>query len=335
MGTQLGKLFPRKDIHPKELSGKLLAADAFNFMYQFLTTIRQKDGTPLMDSKGRITSHLSGFFYRTISLLEEGIKLVYVFDGKPPRFKEEALKKRSLSKEEAYKKLQEAIRKGDVEEVRKYAKRTARLEEYMIEDVKKLLDYMGVPYVQAPSEGEAQAAYIVQRGDAWTVASADYDSLLFGSPRLVRGLAKTSKELELLELEQVLKELRVTRVQLIVAALLAGSDYTPEGFRGIGPKTALEIAKKYSFSSEEDFRKVEKYVGWEYPYSLKEVVEFYLHPEVDEHYEIRFKKPQPEKIIEFLCGEHDFSEERVKHGIERLQKVYSSVLTQSSLLDFF
>ncbi|NPA86019.1 MAG: flap endonuclease-1 [bacterium] len=335
MGTLLGRLFPRKRIELKELKGKVLAADALNFMYQFLASIRQKDGTPLVDSKGRITSHLSGFFYRTIALLEEGIKPVYVFDGEPPKFKQLALEKRKIAKEEAEKRLKEAIERGNSEEVLKYAKRTVRVLDYMINDARRLLEYMGIPCVQAPSEAEAQAACMAQEGTAWAAASSDYDSLLFGSPRLVRGLAKTSEEPELLELEQVLQELRLSRKQLIVAGILAGCDYTPEGFEGIGPKTALEIARKYRFEQDEDYEKVEKLVRWNYPYRLKEVVEFYLSPPVLRGVKLEFKKPQPEKIVEFLCEEHDFSRERVERALERLERAHAAAFGQSSLLDFF
>ncbi|MDK2783923.1 MAG: flap endonuclease, partial [Thermococcaceae archaeon] len=219
MGVQIGELLPRKELELENLNGKKVAIDAFNAIYQFLSTIRQRDGTPLMDSKGRITSHLSGLFYRTINLMEAGIKPAYVFDGKPPEFKKKELEKRAEYREEAQEKWEEALARGDMEEAKKYAQRASKVNEMLIEDAKKLLELMGIPWVQAPSEGEAQAAYMASKGDVWASASQDYDSLLFGTPRLVRNLTITGKRKlpgkdvyvevkpELIVLEEVLKEL--------------------------------------------------------------------------------------------------------------------------------
>lgn len=334
MGTNIGKLFPYDTISINKLRGKTLAIDGFYFMYQFLGSIRQRDGTPLKDSKGRITSHLSGFFYRTIFILENQIKPIYVFDGEPPKFKKKELEKRKKAKQEAEKKLKEAMEKGNIEQLKKYAKRTSRVLDYMVEDVKKLLTFMGIPYVQAPSEGEAQAAYLCQKDLVWSAVSSDYDSLLFGSKRLVKDLHKDQDELRFYELDRVLRELRLTRVQLIVAGILSGCDYTPEGLEGIGPKRALDIAKRYSFDDEKDFEKVEKYVKWGYDYGLKDVVEFYLNPPVEENVDLTFKQPNKDELIKFLCEEHDFSEKRVQNAIEKLEKASSSTISQSSLFDF-
>ncbi|MEM4691191.1 MAG: flap structure-specific endonuclease, partial [Desulfurococcaceae archaeon] len=230
MGVNLKDLIPDKcrvvidDL--RVLKGKIVAIDAYNALYQFLAAIRQPDGTPLMDSKGRVTSHLSGLFYRTINIVEEGVKPVYVFDGKPPEMKAEELRRRSQVKEEASKKYEEAVSSGDLEAARKYAMISSKLTDTMVYSAKKLLDAMGIPYVEALSEGEAQAAYLVINGDAWATASQDYDSLLFGSPRLLRNLTISGKRKlpgreeyievkpEIIELDNLLKELGIKRDQL-------------------------------------------------------------------------------------------------------------------------
>lgn len=239
MGVPIGDLVPRKEIDLENLYGKKIAIDALNAIYQFLSTIRQRDGTPLMDSKGRITSHLSGLFYRTINLMEAGIKPAYVFDGKPPEFKRKELEKRREAREEAELKWKEALAKGNLEEARKYAQRATKVNEMLIEDAKKLLQLMGIPIIQAPSEGEAQAAYMASKGDVYASASQDYDSLLFGAPRLIRNLTITGKRKmpgkdvyveikpELVVLDEVLKELKITREKLIELAILVGTDYNP------------------------------------------------------------------------------------------------------------
>src|SRR3989338_8021795 len=124
MGLNIREIIPRKEIELSDLNGKIVCVDAFNTLYQFLSTIRQQDGTPLMDNKERITSHLSGIFYRNINLLSDGIKLIYVFDGEPPELKVKTFKKREAGRELAKEKYEQA---KDVEDI------TARSEEHTSE----------------------------------------------------------------------------------------------------------------------------------------------------------------------------------------------------------
>ncbi len=331
MGVNLSEIVEGREIELSHLKNKIIALDALNAMYQFLSSIRQQDGKPLMDRKGRITSHLSGLFYRTINLLENGIKPVYVFDGKPPKLKQKVIEERKKYREEAEKEWLKALKEGDIERARSYAMRAARVDSSMIEQAKRLLEYMGIPYVQAPSEGEAQAAYMVIRGDAFAAASQDYDSLLFGAKRLVRNLAITGRRKlprknvyievkpELILLEEVLKKNNLTREQLIDIAILIGTDYNPDGVKGIGIKKALELIRKYKSIEEIARRNV---VRIDFPY--EEIKKIFLNPEVTDKYEIKFPGFDREKIISFLCDEHDFSIERVENALKRLESVYPS-----------
>jgi len=320
MGVQLGPLLPRREVGLEELRGKRVAVDALNFLYQFLAIIRQRDGEPLRDSRGRITSHLSGLFYRTANLLEAEIYPIYVFDGKPPELKRGTLEERRVVRERAAEEWERALREGRLEEARRYAAQAARVEEQVVEDAKRLLGLMGLPFVQAPSEGEAQAAHLVRRGDAWAVASQDFDSLLFGSPVLVRNLALTGRRKlpgkdayvevrpEVVELEGALSELGLTREQLVDVGILVGTDFN-EGVKGIGPKRALELVRKHgSLEGIPDVR-VE---------GLGEIRRIFLEPEVTDGYRLEWGQPDVEGIKEFLCGEHDFSEDRVQSGIQKL-----------------
>ena len=193
MGVDLGDLFDKKEIELTELKGKVIAIDAYNTLYQFLSIIRQRDGTPLIDSHGEITSHLSGFLYRTTNLVEAGIKPVFVFDGAPPAFKNNTIEERKKIRTEAREKYEVAKAKGDEEEAFKHAQASSRIGGNMIEDAKSLLGFMGVPVVQAPSEGEAQAAFMVREKKAYAAGSQDYDSLLFGASVMVRNLAVSGK----------------------------------------------------------------------------------------------------------------------------------------------
>jgi len=342
--TELGKLIgkeARREIKLESLAGKCVALDAYNALYQFLASIRQPDGTPLMDRAGRITSHLSGLFYRTINLLEAGVRPVYVFDGKPPEFKLLEIEQRKKVKEKALEEVEKAIREGRREDVAKYAKRATFLTSEMVEDAKKLLTYMGIPWVQAPSEGEAQAAHMAKRGHCWAVGSQDYDSLLFGSPRLVRNLAVSPKrkvgeevvELspELIELDAVLKSLKLKgREQLIDLAILLGTDYNPEGVPGVGPQKALKLIWEFG-SLEKLLQTVLK--GVQFPVDPLKIREFFLNPPVTDQYSTELSTPDERKIVELLVEEHDFSQERVAKALERLAKARGKVKTTS--LDAF
>jgi flap endonuclease-1 len=339
--TELGKLInkeARREIKLEQLAGRCIALDAYNALYQFLSSIRQPDGTPLMDRLGRVTSHLSGLFYRTINLLEAGIKVVYVFDGRPPEFKLIEIEERRRAKEKAMEEVVKALREGRREDVAKYMKRAVFLTSEIVDDAKKLLSYMGVPWVQAPSEGEAQAAYMAMRGHCWGVGSQDYDSLLFGSPRLVRNLAVSPRRKigedvvevspEVIELDAVLKSLRLkNREQLVDLAILLGTDYNPDGVAGVGPQRALRLVL--------EFGSLEKIVdtvlrGHQH---LLEIKKFFLNPPVTDDYSLEGGRLDEGKLLSFLVEERDFSEDRVRRAVERLRK--ASVKHKTTSLDTF
>jgi len=328
MGVKLKDIIYASKIKIGDLKGRIIAIDAPNTIYQFLSSIRQKDGTPLMDRKGRITSHLSGILYRTSAIIEKGIKVVYVFDGKSPHLKMETITKRRSVRVEAERRWKKALREGKIEEARKYAVRSARISPDIISTSKKLLDLMGVPFVEAPAEGEAQASYIVQNGDAWAVASQDYDCLLFGAPRVVRNLAITGRahELKLLELERILKRLEITRERLVDMALLIGTDFN-KGIKGIGPKSALKLIKEKGniYNALEE-------LGEELDGDPEILREIFLNPDVTDDYKLSWRSPNRKGIIDFLCHEHGFSEERVQNAIKKMQ-VEKSI--QKNLTDWF
>jgi len=327
MGVNLKDLLPKKEITFNEMKGKRIAIDAMNALYQFMAIIRQRDGKLLQDSKGRVTSHLSGLFYRTINLLEHEIYPVYVFDGEPPKLKQKTLEKRKEVKEKAVSKLKKAKIEGKEEEIRKYAQATVMFTGKMIDESKRLLEYMGVPYVQAPSEGEAQASYMTIKGDVWATGSQDFDSLLFGAPRLIRNLTISGRRKlpgknvyreifpEIIVLKDFLKENDITREQLVEIGILVGTDFN-EGIKGIGPKKALKSVKSGEF---EDY---------------EEIKEIFLNPKVTDEYRIKFKDPIKNEILEFLCEEREFSSERVERALERLKKSFSKS-KQRSLDSYF
>ena len=332
MGLNIRDIIPRKELDMTRLRGKIVCVDAFNTLYQFLSSIRQPDGTPLMDNRKRITSHLSGLFYRNISLLSDGIRLVYVFDGIPPELKWKTHKKRGEGRDAAMEKYEEAKSGEDIEGMKRYSMQLVRLNNEMIEESKNLLHAMGITVIQAPGEGEAESAHLNRVNDRiYASASQDYDSLLFGARNLIQNLTLARKRKtvsgwveikpEIIELDKVLNSLEINLDQLICLGILVGTDYNPKGIPGIGQKKALDIVRKYRqpvliFNSVEEQMlnlKDEDSFDW------KDIFELFKKPDV-KNFDIEFPNIDEEKIKEILVHEHDFSEERVEKQLEKLRE---------------
>ncbi len=321
--TKLRKIIPVEQIALSNLRNKRIAIDAYNHLYQFLSIIRQRDGTPLMDAKGNITSHLSGLFYRTINLLTSGIRPIYVFDGKPSKLKAQVINERKKKREEAKRKWDEAIAEGDYAGARKYAQAALFLSKEMVDESKNLLTAMGVPNVQAASEGEAQAAFLVQQGDAWASGSQDWDSILFGSPRFVRNLNFTGRrkiprknefveiQPELIRAKQVFSELKLTREELVDVGIMLGTDFN-EGFPKVGPVTALKYIREFK-----NLETIIKEKGFKIDFPIDEIRAIFLSPTIERDYMIKFKRPNDEKIKKIMCDAHDFSLERVENALKK------------------
>ncbi|MBK5190667.1 MAG: flap endonuclease-1 [Methanosarcinales archaeon] len=328
MGVNIAELIEPKETSLEAISGKIVAIDAYNTLYQFLSIIRQPDGTPLQDSSGRITSHLSGLIYRTTNLMDKGIRPVFVFDGKPSELKAEVIKARSERRAEARRKWEEA-KVLYPEEAFKYAQASARIDATIVEDAKTLLTYLGIPCVQAKTEGEAQAAYMVQKGDAELVSSQDYDCLLFGAPVMVRNLSAPRRKAkpDVVSFNELAEKHGITREELVDIAILIGTDFNP-GIKGIGVKRALKLIKKHHsierLISESEIVEIGNY---------ELVRDIFLHPDVNESYEIVWGTLDEAKVLDFLCEEHDFSEERVSKVLKRIepQKQKITGLQQKSI----
>ncbi len=340
MGTAIGEIVPREEISLELLDGRTLGFDSFNIIYQFLSSIRGPDGIPLMDSHGNVTSHLTGLFYRTINLVEKGIRPVFVFDGKPSELKGATLKKRHEIRTEAIQKHEEALKEGDLGEAKKWGSRALKLDEKMVADAKELVSLMGLPVVQAPGEGEAQAVQMMKEGKVEGCVSQDYDALLFGASTLYRNIGVTGKRKvpgkniyadvapEKILLQKVLSENGITNEKLIWIGLLIGTDFN-EKFPKIGVKTALKLVKEHN-----SFDKIIAVSGHSPDFDWQEVMEVFLRPNVTSDYKISFSDPQKEKIVQFLCDRHDFSAERVESSVKRLGEKLSEKSKQSRLGDW-
>ncbi len=339
MGVKLRRLLEKKEVSLDYFENKIIAVDAFNILYQFLTTIRAPDGSLFTNKKGETI----GLFSRTSNFLLKGMKPVFVFDGKPPELKKTESAKRKEIKKKARKQYQEAAEKENIEEMKKFAARTSKLGQKEIESAKELLTLFGLPIIEAQCEGEAQAAQIVKKGDAFAVISQDYDSLLFGAPKLVHNLTVAGKRKkihglgmitvkpEVIDLAENLNNLGIDNNQLIALAMLTGTDYNPGGIKGIGPKKALKLVKKYPADLETLFTEA----GWEehFDQSWEEVYYLFKKMPVSENYQIKFEELKLKKLKDFLLKKQNFSEERIRKTIEKLEKI-GKKRAQKGLNDF-
>jgi len=327
LGVNLTPIIIREFTDLASLSGRSFAVDAFNVLYQFLALIRTREGTPLTDGEGRVTSHLVGLAFRTTRLISQyRMSLVFVFDGRSPTLKRAEIVKRGALKRKAEEEYVRAVEAGNYAKAFSKAVQTSRLSYDMVGDAKRLLDLLGIPWVQAPGEGEAQAAHMAARGDVWAASSRDYDALLFGAPRLVRYLTIQGQEWlpskgrarrihpEVIDLDRFLSEHGLMREQLVDLAILVGTDFN-EGIKGIGPKTALKLLRSHGRLEEMPSKVTENL-----PDTVDQIREIYLRPEVTDDYGVEEGPLREEELVSFLCDERAFSRERVDTVISRMRQ---------------
>jgi flap endonuclease-1 len=330
MGVDIGDLFKQEKISFKDLHDRVIVIDTYNVIHQFLSSIRQRDGTPLKNARGEITSHLIGLLHRTANMVEARIRPVYVFDGRPHPLKAKTLQERQKRKELAEKEWKEALEAGDLVKARSKAQQTSRITDEIIQQSKELLDAFGIPHIQSPSEGEAQASYMVKKGDAYAVGSQDFDCLLVGSPILVRNLTSSGRRKlpgkeaytkinpQQIRLKTNLKSLGITQKQLVDMAILIGTDFN-QGVRGIGPKKSLNLVKKNG-----NIENVLATIGGEKIPTFDEIQEIrkiFLKPNITDDYTINWTGFDYEKVIKILCEKHQFSIERVEPVLEKFSNV--------------
>ena len=327
MGLNLKDLVVREKTNLESFSNKVIAIDAYNAIYQFLASIRGPDGLQLSDSEGRITSHLSGLLYRNVNFLSLGIKPVYVFDGKPPSLKTAEIERRKQIKRDATVKYEKAIAEGNLDDARKYAQQTTSMKDGMVQESKEILRYFGIPYVEAPSEGEATAAHMTNTGVAYASASQDFDSILCGAKRLVRNFTNSGRRKipnkntyidvvpEVIETQKTLDDLELSREQLVDVGILIGTDFNPNGFERVGPKTALRMIKKYS--RLEDIPEIQEQLQ---QIDFEEIRQIFLKPNVADVDDLDFKSVDYDGLTNYLVKERSFSEDRINSTLNRLKK---------------
>jgi flap endonuclease-1 len=318
VGLPFRDLVQPEELPWEALAGRSVAVDAYNAVYQFLATIRQRDGQPFSDPDGRVTSHLMGILGRTTSLLGQGVVPAWVFDGKPPDLKAGTLRDRFVAKERAETEWKQALEAGDLETARKKAAQTSRFTRSMAEEAMELLTALGVPAIQAPSEGEAQAAAMAANGTVWAAASEDYDSLLFHAPRLVRGLAARlpkgkAPAAQIIDRAKLLEQLGISDEELLLIGLLVGTDFS-DGVRGYGPKKALKLVREH--------------LGWAATcekagldaVEVEPVAELFRHPATIETPPVVLRPIDRDAVHRILVDRHQFSPDRVDAALQRARR---------------
>ena len=338
MGINIGSLIKTEKITFHDLKDRVIAIDAYNVIHQFLAIIRQRDGTPLKDSQGRITSHISGLFHRTANMVDNRIRPIFIFDGEPHPLKYQTLQIRKERKIKAEKEWKEAIEKGDLDKAKTKAQQTSRITNEIAKQSKELLTCLGIPVIQAPSEGETQASYMVRKGDAYAVGSQDFDCLLVGSPILIRNLTTSSRRKlpgkktymkinpELIRLDYNLKQLKISHKQLIDMAILIGTDFNP-GVMGLGPKKSLNLIKKVG-NIENAIAKI----GGENAPTFEEINEIrniFKNPNITKDYTLKWSKPNNDKILELLCEEYNFTKKRIEPILKKFENIENMMMQKT------
>lgn len=320
--------------------GRKVAIDASMSIYQFLVAVRS-EGNQLTNEAGETTSHLMGTFYRTIRMIENGIKPIYVFDGAPPKLKSGELAKRLDRRTEAQEQAAAARETGSAELLDKLTRRTVKATKKHTEECKQLLQLMGIPVVQAPCEAEAQCAALVKSGHAFAAGSEDMDTLTFGTPVLLRHLTfSEARKMPISEihLETALEGLGMTMDQFIDLCILLGCDYC-DSIKGIGPTRAVALIRQHG-SIEGVLAEIdrERYpIPEQWPF--QEARELFRNPHVlpaddPQLAQLRWDQPNEAGIIKFLVEENGFNEKRIRAGIEKLAKAKNTA-TQGRLDSFF
>src|SRR2546428_8948304 len=323
----LTPILKREQTTLKALKGASFAIDASIEIHQFLALVRKRDGTLFTDRQGRVTSHLIGLLTRTSRLIADfDMKPIFVFDGRPNTLKRGTIEMRREARKKAEVEYVEAVSNKDYAKAWSKAVMTGRVTGSVLDDSKHLLTLMGIPWLEALEDAEAQASYMAAKGDVWAVGSKDYDCLIYGDPVLARYLTLTGREWlpaqrrsrplvpELIKLSENLALLGISREQLVDLAILVGTDFN-QGVKGKGPKTALKLVRGHS-----SMEKMPEEIRSKLTEDLNSVRQVFLKPRVLEKYTLKMSPPSRDGLVEFLSGERGFNRERVERLTERLTR---------------
>jgi len=303
-----------EDVSFEGLEGSVVAVDAHNWLYRYLTTTVKWTGDDVYTTvDGREVANLVGVVQGLPTFFEHDLTPVFVFDGAVVDLKDDEVRERRAQRERAEAKLEAARERGDELAVARLESRTQRLTDHIVDTTLDLFDLLDVPVVEAPAEGEAQAAYMARQGDADYVGTEDYDALLLGAPLTLRQLTSTGDP-ELMDFEATLADLEVTWEQLVDAAVLIGTDFN-DGVAGVGPKTAVKLVREHGdiwtvFESED------VYVD-----GADRIRDLFLDPAVTDAYDVDTPlDPDVAAAREYVCQQWEVDADEVARGFERIEE---------------
>jgi flap endonuclease-1 len=295
------------------LSGSVVAVDAHNWLYRYLTTtVKWTNDAIYTTADGTEVANLVGVVQGLPKFFEHDLTPVFVFDGAVVDLKDEEVSERRRERERAEEKLEAARERGDDIAVARLESRTQRLTDTILRTTRELLGLLDVPVIEAPAEGEAQAAYMAREGDVDYVGTEDYDALLLGAPLTLRQLT-SSGDPELMDFEATLARHDLTWEQLVDAAILMGTDFN-EGISGIGPKTAVKLLAEHG-DIWAVFEARDAYVD-----GADRIRELFLDPAVTDEYSVETdSSPDVAAAREFVCDRWEVDPGEVERGFERIE----------------
>lgn len=310
-----------EDVSFTDVHGTVVAIDAHNWLYRYLTTtVRWTASEAYTTPDGTEVANLIGIVRGLPKFFEHEMYPVFVFDGAVTDLKEDEIEERRAARHKAESRLEDALDAGDSMEAARLASQTQRLTPTIQSTTRELFEILDIPIIEAPAEGEAQASYMARQGDVDYVGTEDYDALLFGAPYTLRQL--TSKgDPERMDFEATLREHEISHAQLVDIAILIGTDFN-EGVTGFGPKTALKAIRKHG-----DLDAVLDDSDVVIP-DAPRVQELFLDPPVTDAYEVDTGiSPDIAGARSYLTRTWGIPEEMIETGLERL----STAVTQTGL----
>jgi flap endonuclease-1 len=305
-------------ININDLEDKVVAIDTSLILYQFLIAIKSSED--LKNKDGKITSHIHAILTKVLTYLKKRIYPIFVFDGKAPEIKTKTLQHRSQIKKKAEENLKNDILLTD-EEKKKMLKRSLKITEEQIKECKEILNIIGIPYIESPTEADPQCAYLVKEGIADSVISDDMDLLAFGTSKLIRG---KSNKLEIYDLNIILKELKLTYDEFVELCILFGCDYC-NTIKKIGVKRAYELILKHK--NIESIIKLKKYDIPE-DYNYKTIIDYFKNPPIlkIKKNDIKWLPPNLDLLKDKLLNDYDYNPTNVTNIINTLENGYYNVI---------
>ena len=335
LGCNLRDLATAHPLELNEMAGQKIAVDVFLNAYQFITSLVGQEGKPL-SFNGKPVAHLMGFLDRATWMLENGIEPVFIFDGRPHDLKLETLAGRKERKVEAVEKWEAAVEAGDMALAKKLGPQTAEYTRDMVAETKRLFDCLGLVWIEAPMEAEGAGAVRCAKGEVAAVASQDWDTLLYGSPVLIRNLTSHGRKkfgrvltAEKVVLKEMLDTHEITKEQLVDLAIMIGTDFHP-GIKGIGPKTGLKLIKEHG-----TMEAVAEVKEFEMPKDIETIRGLFLNHPVHPDPIPQAQRAVEKDLREFLQGEYGFSDGRLQRALDRLASAnHLKSENQPTLFDF-